>query len=50
MKKIILVILSFFCFTLNPLAKEIIINDISYFHPFVNEKYEGFILMILVMK
>ena len=30
MKKIILVILSFFCFTLNPLAKEIIINDTSY--------------------
>ena len=25
-------------------GKEIIINDISYFHPFVNEKYEGFIL------
>lgn len=25
-------------------GKEIIINDINYFHPFVNEKYEGFIL------
>lgn len=25
-------------------GKEIIINDITYFHPFVNEKYDGFIL------
>lgn len=25
-------------------GKEIIITDISYFHPFVNDKYEGFIL------
>ena len=25
-------------------GKEIIINDITYFHPFINEKYDGFIL------
>ena len=25
-------------------GKEIIINDITYFHPFVNDKYDGFIL------
>lgn len=25
-------------------GKEIIITDINYFHPFVNDKYEGFIL------